>query len=457
MPATLFTASIQATDFEKVSEFIVTQERLVATLSTAENTFSQSLIEPLVQLAKLQSSANRLNDAQRTIAKALQTTRINHGLYSEKQLPLLQLDIETTIALSDWSSARDKLEHYSWLLTEQSELPITALVDSVLWLVSAHEQGSFAALETDRAWHITRATTLTEALVRLTHRAALHDSLPYVQFLYALSQLYYLEAKAILAGGTTGYQLREVHASVSNVESRANSQRRLYQAGLDKLVEIKTIMENSDKFNAEAVGLVNLRIADWKALFGRSEGLTQDYGLAIASLKRAGVSSNTIDKMFQQPTSLPRPNLSLSADEEIYTTSVNGISPLEDTALQLSLFEATANIPGVIKDHNPHLWSRPAAAGWSSIIAEITLDPRLQTTVKNSGYRTKSRVTPKQIKLITAHSSEAKMLQNARQRMSILSFRPAFVDGKPVGSTILVNYRLKLAMSDDQTTLVSLR
>jgi hypothetical protein len=451
-----FTTNAHASDYEKVREFIITQERLVNDLGTAEDTFSQTLIEPLVQLAKLQSSANRLKDAQQTIAKALHTTRINYGLYDERQLPLLQLDIENTIALSDWNSAREKLDHYSWLLTEQIELPVTAILDTVLWLVSAHKQGSFAALEVDRAWHITRATMLSEALVSLTQRAGLHNTLPHVQSLYGLTQLYYLEAKAILAGGPPGHALRELHASISNVETRSSSQRRLYKSGLDRLVEIKSIIEASNKFNAEAAAMVNLRIADWNALFGRSENLTQDYELAIASLKRAGVSTQTIDTMLKQPTHLPRPNLSLSADEEIYTTRINVISLSQDTTPHLSMYEASANIPGVITEQNPHEWSRLMLTGWGSVVAKIKLDPDLRKAVKNSGYRTDSNVTPKQINLITAHNIEDLVLENARQRMEILGFRPAFVDGKPVASTLLVTYRLRDSLKTDQSNLLSL-
>jgi hypothetical protein len=200
IPTWLFSTNIQAADFEALGELIAAQERLVSMLTAKDDVFSESLVQPPVQLAKLQVSANRFNDAEQTIAKALLATRVTNGLYDEGQLPLLQLDIETTITLSGWSSARDKLQHYTWLLTERFELPVAYLGESVSWLVSAHEQGSFAEAEANRAWHISQATKLYEALIGLSYLETLHDSSLYVRFLYDLTQLYYLEAKAILAG-----------------------------------------------------------------------------------------------------------------------------------------------------------------------------------------------------------------------------------------------------------------
>jgi hypothetical protein len=57
-------------------------------------------------------------------------------------------------------------------------------------------------------------------------------------------------------------------------------------------------MENSNKFSAEAVGLADLCVADWKALFGKSAELSQDYGIVIRNLKHAGVSDKAIGEML---------------------------------------------------------------------------------------------------------------------------------------------------------------
>lgn len=455
--ALLFPVSTYATDFDKVGKSITAQEQLVSSLVATENVFSQSLIEPLVHLAKLQKSANHFSDAQQTISKAIQAARIAHGLYNEKQLPLLQLDIETCIALSDWTSAKDKLDHYTWLLIDHVELPIASIVDSLQWLVSAHEQGTFAATEEDRIWHITRATSLSKALVRLMQQEGLEDSLPHVQFLYDLTQIHYLEARAILAGGTTGFQLREAHAAISNVESRANSLRRLYNSGLDRLTEIRAIMRNSDKFNAEAISIVDLRVADWKALFGQSEDIAKDYGLAINHLKLAGVSDSSIHELLEKPTSLPRPRLSLSVAEEIYDVKTNKNPSASKDAVSLAIFEATSDIPGVAKEVNPHTWSKLTSKGWGSVIAEITLDPSAPTTLKNSGYRTKSNVTPKQISILATHDLEEQTLSNVQKRIAMLSFRPAFLDGKPIPSKIVLDYRFTGAEWNDQAKLITLR
>ncbi len=457
IPALLSTNSSYAADFEKVGESINSQERLVAAITSEKDTFSQSLIEPLVQLAKLQRSANLFKEAQESIDQALQTTRIAYGLFDEAQLPLLRLDIENTIALTEWDNGKDKLDHYTWLLTDHIEQPLGSLVESLLWLVSIHEQGVFAATEADRVWHITRASMLSNALISLTQQNNLQDTRPHVQFLYALTKMYFLEAKAILAGGTTSYQLREVNAAVVNVESRASSQRRLYNSGLSTLFNIKAIMRNSDDFNAEAMALVDLRIADWKVLFGKADDISKTYGHVITALKQAGVSEKSISDLLQQPAPLPRASLTLSVAEEIYSIAASSVVPDKDDSLRLSLFEATSDIPGIILDQEPNPLTQQMHGDWGVVATELTLNPHIEVSVKNAGFSTKSRVTPKQTKLMASYGLEQKTLENVQARIAAISFRPAFVDGIPTVSRLTLDYRFRDAIWSDNKQLISLR
>ncbi len=457
MPSFLAPNSGHAADFEKVGKSIVAQEQLVASLASEKDTFSQSLIEPLVQLAKLQSSANRIEEAQQTISQALQTTRINHGLYDKTQLPILRLDIETTIALTDWNSAKDKLDHYTWLLTDHIEQPVGSIAESLLWLVSIHEQGVFSATEDDRFWHISRANLLSKALVNLTQENNLQATLPHVQFLYALANMYFLEAKAILAGGTTSYQLREVHAAVANVETRANSQRRLYNSGLYTLFNIKAIMTDSDNFDDEALSMVDLRIADWKVLFGKVDDISKIYGPVITSLKQAGVDEQSIAELLQQPAPLPRATLTLSVAEEIYEIAASSVTSDQNSSVHLTLFEATSDIPGVILEEEPLTLTKLAQGDWGKIVVEVILDTSTDTSIKNAGFGTKSRVSPKQTKLVATYDQEYKTLEDVQARIAALSFRPAFVDGVPVKSTFTLDYRFRDAMWSESKQLLSLR
>jgi hypothetical protein len=65
-------------------------------------------------------------------------------------------------------------------------------------------------------------------------------------------------------------------------------------------------------------------------------------------------------------------------------------------------------------------------------------------------------VTPKRVRLIDTSGLKDDALQNIRERISLLGFRPAFVNGKPVESTITVNYLFRKPIHSDEAPPQSL-
>ncbi len=449
-------AVCEAADYEKVESSIFEQEELLASLAAA-NSFSDTLIEPLIELAKLQESAGRLIDMQETISQALSVSRINHGLYNEAQLPLLRFEIESDIALLNWESTKEKLEHYTWLLTNQIALPLGTLSESLWWLISTHKYSALQASEDDRAWHIDRAKRLSEALVNITYREDLQHSLPHVQFLYNLTQMYYLEAKAILAGGSASYQLRRSYATVTNVETRSNSQRRLFNAGLNALYRIKNIVEASESFPKEAVGLVELRIADWNALFGYSDDIEADYGLAIASLQGAGISTQSLSELLANPVPIPRPSLFLGVAEELADIQSISSSPTNTSRFQLSLEQASPSVPGVSSEGAGIPLGLNTDDNWLTLKAKLRLEPDVKSVNKNSGFRTKSFVTATDIEILESKGLVAAQLQQSKNQIAQLSFRPAFKGNKPAPSNLILSYKFQNQTPGNQPKLLSAR
>src|SRR6056300_43222 len=69
------------------------------------------LTEPLTQLATQYRSLGRFADAHRAIDRATQIVRINEGLYTRAQLPLVQMKVANYADSNDWKKAREQLEH----------------------------------------------------------------------------------------------------------------------------------------------------------------------------------------------------------------------------------------------------------------------------------------------------------------------------------------------------------
>jgi len=81
-------AGIAATDFATLQASIQDSRQHIETLESNLGRYNYQLLEPLEQLARIQLAANRFDDAESSIDKAIQIARFSEGLYSSKQYPL---------------------------------------------------------------------------------------------------------------------------------------------------------------------------------------------------------------------------------------------------------------------------------------------------------------------------------------------------------------------------------
>ncbi|MBT8147110.1 MAG: hypothetical protein KJN90_09670, partial [Gammaproteobacteria bacterium] len=128
-----FLLSCQATakDFVSLEREIARFSNTVAEIEFAEGRHDFALIEPLHMLGKIQLQANLFSDAEKSIDRAIQIARFSDGLYSPVQYPLLQIAIDIELAREDWSKVTKKLEHYTWLISQQYQGEVRPRIEQV--------------------------------------------------------------------------------------------------------------------------------------------------------------------------------------------------------------------------------------------------------------------------------------------------------------------------------------
>ena len=83
----------------------------------------------------------RFADAHRAIDRATQIVRINEGLYTPTQLPLVQMKVANFADSNDWNKAWEQLEHLLWLHRSKSGYIDDQLVDDLMRLNELHLRG----------------------------------------------------------------------------------------------------------------------------------------------------------------------------------------------------------------------------------------------------------------------------------------------------------------------------
>jgi hypothetical protein len=435
---------VRAAGYVSLSEDINRWQTLVAKVQNDHGSYSHYLIEPYTQLARAQLSGSRLEDARASVDKAIHNSRINNGLHSAEQIPLQKLAIEIDSMESDWHGVEEKLIALVSLVTGKSQLKPKQVIEELQWVSHTRELAVQEDTEDRLAVYIINTTLLSEYMVVIAQRAGLTGADFYPKLLHSLANQYYLETKAIIAGGDTSLRLRVTNLDLNFVDSHQEAIEKRYLAGLDKLQMIQDLTDNP-------VGLAfsELHIADWKAVFNRSEDISADYESVYEQFIHTSANLEQINNLFAKNKVLPAANLQLdfSNHAEIhlaYATNIRSAAlPTDESSNASNLVqvaELNKHIPGIENPRAKRENENRLAGSWDAVRAEIRLNPHERKTIRGADYNVNSFISANDIDIIDNGHIQGRELRKTASRVKALSFRPIIRNGKVQASTIVVDY-----------------
>jgi hypothetical protein len=457
IPFLLTANQVQASDYIAQDEKITRWQSLLSQVQGDYGSYSHYLIEPYTQLARAQLTAYRLEDARASVDKAIHNSKINSGLYAAEQIPLQKLSIEIDSLELDWIGVEEKIINLVNLVTRQLKLEPKQIIDELQWASDIRNLAAVEDTEDRSALHIINATILLEHMVIVAQRSGLAGDSFYPHLLHSLANQYYLETKAIIAGGSTGYKLRVTDPGLNFVDSRQDAIEKRYQAGLDKLHIIQDLA-------IDPITLVfsELNIADWKAVFDHSKNISAEYESIYKQFTLTSANRQQIDNLFATNRVLPTADLQQGFDEQSEArqrTSFKslGLDGESNTHHRVQVTEMNKHLPSfgntIARPENENI----LPGNWNAISAEVTLDPHKRKTVSGDGYRVKSFVTGKDIDIIDNGQIKGRELRKTTSRIKALNFRPILRNGKVEASTIFVDYLYRSDQLHAGNNLVVLR
>lgn len=103
------------------------------------------LAEPLLDFGRMMQEMDMHEEAAHSFEKALHIFRVNHGLYDNRQLEVVDGLLESREALAEWKEV-DNLQHFRFHLARQqipadTETRLNALMELTLWKLHAARHG----------------------------------------------------------------------------------------------------------------------------------------------------------------------------------------------------------------------------------------------------------------------------------------------------------------------------
>jgi tetratricopeptide (TPR) repeat protein len=276
-------------------------QRAIEDLELRDGAFSAGLSE---QLLGLGLALQRNGDHQRAIEvfkRGVHIARINEGLYSQRQLSLLQGEIASHIALGSFEEA-DERQRYLYRVQAQTlsnQSRGQALMQHALWQRQAYEVGvdeePFARL--NRMWSLYRlALTEMVEVEGETSKALLPP-------LYGMLRAQYLLSGFVGEMSTGTFRTRNFYPGEDTSQMAYRGQS--YQQGkavIRAIYDVRT--SQPDATGIDTID-TTMMLGDWSLWHGRRSEAMETYGKLYAELAQLENAQEVTTAVFGQPRPLP--------------------------------------------------------------------------------------------------------------------------------------------------------
>lgn len=321
---------------------------LVSDMQDSLGSMNPRLLEPLEQLADSLIQLNQFDEAHNYLDRAIQIARVEDGLYAEYQRPLLIKKIENYTYLGDWGSAREDLEHLSWLYTTKSRRIDENLVEDLLDLSRIHLRAMVEDDSSFQGYHLRQSTRIQGIALSVAEEVWGRTDERLAPMIYDLLRQLHIQTSALWHGGPASSVFRQDTPGVGSRRSRFDVNKGFYLVGLSLLNELDGIYAAEEPQNFEGLAMVTVYRADWHILYDKLGNAEDTYRLAYDSLVMAGVEASLLDELFSQPMIIPATKFHATVRGAIVAKR-NQIVTLGDTNSQdyLTFNEWSSALPNV--------------------------------------------------------------------------------------------------------------
>jgi hypothetical protein len=270
--------------------------RAIEAIESSGGAYAPELSEPLLSLALTLQSQGRHTQAIALFRRGIHLTRVNEGLYCAQQVPLLQGEIASHLAIQDYAMA-DERQDYLYRVQMRSSATGDALTDALM----QQAQWQYAAYQLGLGAHgYLRLLNMTEFYRQALRNVAAgeEEGETSVKLLAPLQGM--LETQYLIAGyvwqesdRAFGEDERPSDALLQFNAYRAQS----YRQGNNIIEAIARIQPN--------VAQRQIMLGDWSLWNGRAKSAWQAYQEAETELAGEDDAQLQLQKVFGQPIALP--------------------------------------------------------------------------------------------------------------------------------------------------------
>jgi tetratricopeptide (TPR) repeat protein len=387
----------------------------VQSLEAEGGAYDAGLAEQLLGLGASYQAAGRHTEAAGALSRAAHIVRVNEGLYSISDLPILERLIESYSALGEWdgvgSSYQQMFQIHRRNYGDNDVRMLPALQRLSAWHLSAY----LADVGENPINHLEAARNLYESSLGILRGAPAGPNRRLEETLRESAIVdYYLASYLPADGGGTSFS-----AGPSSREQAGPAYALMgFTSGRDALARVVELRKQDPSSSPLMRGQAVAELGDWHQLFNRRQTALDIYKEAWT--QAAADSSNAaVNQIFGQPIALP------VLPEGLATLADAGVAPGGKETLITVAFAVSER--GLVEDIRI-VEPQPSAS--------ITPPEKTETAdTKAAAQADADTQTPEQ-------KAATLQVEKLRKRLRATRFRPRFEAGLPMPTTdVTYSYR----------------
>nr|WP_255771608.1 hypothetical protein [Microbulbifer guangxiensis] len=291
------------------SEVVDSYRERIEEMEAQYGAYGAGIDEQLVGLATALQRNGAHEEAISEFRRAMLINRVNEGLYSLNQVPMIENMIESQIALNQWEDANDNQQYLYWLHARnygENDPRMLPVIDSLSrWHLQAYKEEKGGTLFE----HLISATDLYSLAVDIITNNFGANDLRLVEALRGLKATnYYLATykgepqepvvvNANFGGGPDMDAARRTKLDHYKLNS--------FSSGKQAIARIVDVYQKNPQSPPAASAKAKVELGDWYMMFNKWHSARETYGEAYQALWDNGATNQEIDAIFGRPAALP--------------------------------------------------------------------------------------------------------------------------------------------------------
>lgn len=301
--------SVAQQDFVQGLRDIESFEQVLEELEFEGGAWSVEIAEELVQLGDLLQAQGEYERSIELYDRAVHIDRVNFGLFSLGQVPLVQKVAQAHIALGQWPEADDRQQYAFYVQTRALRIDDPRLIDVFDNLARWNMTAFYRGIDEDPAPRLLQTYRLYRAAIVSVGQNLGRQDPRYVDFLEKLADAADMLNRYTAAGEPIGTRMNpELRMTTEFVGEPIRFQGRNNE-GQKALERIVDVYIDSGPDDSEAIKIARAKalaaLGDWYLTNGRRQAARDAYKQAYDRLIADAVRAELVQEVFGEIVFLP--------------------------------------------------------------------------------------------------------------------------------------------------------